>query len=158
MKILKICGYDFQFDDDFDLSKITKHRWRVVPNNLAAYRRIRFRGKSVAISIGWDVIGIPPIGLEVDHIDHNRLNNQRSNLRFCTKSQNICNQRRRNKTGFKGVGKTLARLQNPWRATIKIKGVRIFLGYFPTPEQASEAYQAAAKFHFGEFACCETMQ
>ena len=49
----------------------------------------------------------PPKEYEIDHADRNGLNNQRSNLRICNKSQNKINHRKykNNTTGFIGVYK-----------------------------------------------------
>jgi len=91
-----------------------------------------------------------PSGLQVDHINHNTLDNRKSNLRLCSNGQNQHNTRIRsdNSSGYKGVKKHGDR----WRADIGFNKKRYFLGLFETPELAYEAYcLAAAKFH-GEFA------
>jgi hypothetical protein len=95
-------------------------------------------------------------GQEVDHIDGDGLNNQRSNLRFCTRSQNIRNARMKsnNTSGFTGVFKQKDSRGNRtklWYAKIMTDEGRKFLGYFSTPEEASEKYQEVAKSSFGEF-------
>ena len=92
-----------------------------------------------------------PKGLEVDHIDGNGLNNQRSNLRLCTRTQNARNARRR-KNGssrFKGVCKTR---EGRWNARIYANGKRANLGVFKNEADAARAYDAAAAEAFGEFA------
>ena len=87
---------------------------------------------------------------EVDHIDGDQTNNRWDNLREATRSQNKYNTgiRSHNTTGFRGVyrhedGKFVAR--------IKIGDKRVNLGSFDTPQQASEAYEEAAKESFGLF-------
>ena len=52
------------------------------------------------------------------------------------------------KTGFKGV--SFHKSSKTYRSTIKVSGKKIELGYFPTPEEAHEAYMKAASEHFGE--------
>jgi hypothetical protein len=81
---------------------------------------------------------------EIDHIDRNRLNNQRNNLRSATPSQNTCNQgaKSNNKAGYKGV--RFNRRNNKYRAVIH-------LGYFKTSKEAAKAYDNAARKYFGEF-------
>lgn len=94
-----------------------------------------------------------PRNLEVDHIDGNRLNNQRSNLRLATSSQNKCNRgpRKDNKSGLKGVSWHSQRSQ--WTARIKtIDGKYLFLGLFESKKQAALAYNLAAIREHGEFA------
>lgn len=103
---------------------------------------------------------------DVDHVNRVRDDNRITNLRVATRSQNIhySRPRKSNKSGYKGVhfvkyerhrvlanGKTKY-TEEKWCAQIKINGHSIHLGYFPSAIKASEAYQAAAKYHFKEFA------
>jgi hypothetical protein len=92
-----------------------------------------------------------PLGLEVDHIDGDGLNNRRSNLRAVTGQQNSRNARvrRDNTTGFKGV--SCIKPDQKWRATINVDGKRVWLGCFNTPESAHAAYCAASKKYHGDF-------
>jgi hypothetical protein len=89
---------------------------------------------------------------DVDHRDGVRSNNAFRNLRPATMSQNIANSRRplHNTSGFKGVG--WDKKARKWRATIEVRGRRIYLGLFETLEAAAASYHAAAIQHFGEFA------
>lgn len=87
---------------------------------------------------------------EIDHIDGDKLNNQRENLRSATRKQNMANSVLNilNTSGYKGVTKR----KNKWEANIQINDQTIYLGLFDTPEEAHQAYCAAAEEHFGEFA------
>lgn len=89
---------------------------------------------------------------QVDHIDGDGLNNRRSNLRIATAGQNRANQMRtsRNTSGFKGVSWNKG--MRKWSAQICKKRVRVYLGYFDSPEDAYKAYCEAARAMFGEFA------
>ena len=89
-------------------------------------------------------------GEVVDHINHDSLDNRRSNLRVATVQQNAQNMRVRsdNTSGYKGVYKS----NEKYIAQIWIDGSHNYLGYFDTPELAHKAYCDAANEHFGEFA------
>lgn len=93
-----------------------------------------------------------PNGVEVDHKDGNGLNNVRSNLRFCTASQNKMNMRCWNKHGFKGVTFMKRRGLRCWRAKLTINKIVKHLGYFYCLHEAALAYNKAAKKYFGRFA------
>ncbi len=87
----------------------------------------------------------------VDHVNGDKLDNTRENLRLATPQQNQCNQgiRKNNKSGYKGV--SFHRAANKWQATISVNGKSIGLGLHLTPESAYEAYCTAAKEYHGEF-------
>lgn len=87
---------------------------------------------------------------QIDHRDNVRSNNAWANLRAATSLDNSGNRgpNRNNRSGFKGV----LRIGKRWTAQISLHGRHTHLGAFDTPAQASEAYQRAARKHFGEFA------
>jgi len=92
----------------------------------------------------------PPKKMQIDHINHNILDNRRSNLRICTQTENLYNQNKykNNRSGYKGVSKH----GKKWRAYINKDGKRQNIGIFSTPELAHAAYCKAAKELHGEYA------
>lgn len=94
----------------------------------------------------------PVKGQDVDHINGNKLDNRRSNLRLCSRSQNKANVglKKTNTSGFKGV--SYFKGTSRWRARIKVNYKAKHLGFFLDKESAAKAYDAAAILHFGEFA------
>jgi hypothetical protein len=88
---------------------------------------------------------------DIDHIDGVRSNNAISNLRLADKTQNSYNTglMKNNTSGYKGVSYVAAR--GKYQVGICIQGVQKHLGYYSTAEEASAAYQKAAKELHGEF-------
>jgi len=91
-------------------------------------------------------------GIEIDHRDHNGLNNQKYNLRNCTSSQNAQNRRKRKNCSSVYKGVSFNRRKNKWNAGIKINGKQFHLGYFILEKSAAKAYDLAANKHFKGFA------
>lgn len=91
----------------------------------------------------------------LDHINMDKADNRIGNLRNCSRSQNGFNRgkQKNNSCGIKGVYKAENKY---WKAQIYVsrKGKKklIYLGLFPTKEQAGMAYKEASKKYHGEFA------
>lgn len=139
------------YDPETGLFHWIKPRKKVVLGSVAGtiakggYRVIKIRQRLYfAHRLAWlYVYGRWPEGL-IDHRDHDTGNNRISNLRECSNSQNQQNRRgadRASKTGVLGVSPQ----GSMFIATICADGQQIYLGHFPTVEEASFAYQEAKK-------------
>lgn len=87
----------------------------------------------------------------VDHINRDKLDCRRANLRVANKSQNAANKTkaRRNATSkYKGVSKA----GKKWKASITVNGETIYLGIFDKETDAAYTYNEAATQHFGKYA------
>ncbi len=93
-----------------------------------------------------------PTGKEVDHVDHDPLNNQKANLRICTHAENVANgtSRRGSSSKYKGVSWLKARKK--WTAQIGLNNKVVHLGCFTDEVDAATAYDKVATEQFGEFA------
>ena len=87
----------------------------------------------------------------VDHINGNKLDNRKINLRLCTNRENLMGQKipRDNKSGFKGV--YWYKASKKWMAKIVVNYKTIYLGLFDKVEDAGMAYKNAAKLYFKEY-------
>ena len=91
-------------------------------------------------------------GQEMDHRNGNKLDNRRSNLRFCTRSQNMANISAHVDGLNKLKGVTFDRRWNKYYARIQVEGRRIWLGNFQYAYEAAQAYACASAKYFGEYA------
>jgi|CXWK01.1.fsa_nt_gi hypothetical protein len=138
-------GKSFIIDDeDYDL--VSKWRWNIDDKNVVK-RKVYDKGKKYSQILARMLLK-PEKGMEVDHINGNRLDNRRSNLRICTRVQNEVNKPSQNKHGFKGIMKKFRR----WGAYAQKDGHVFYLGTFATKEEAARAYNKKAKELHGEFA------
>lgn len=89
-----------------------------------------------------------PDGMMTDHINGNRADNRKKNLRVCTRSQNFCNRPFFKNKKYKGIDFKEGR----WRTRIRINTKEIHIGYFLKKIDALFAYNEAARKYHGEFA------
>jgi hypothetical protein len=145
----------FAIVDDDDFECLSQYRWFYHHWGYAA-RACSESGDKYQIAMHRQIAGAPD-GLIVDHINHNKLDNRKENLRLCNISQNGMNRVTgvNNTTGYKGVSARVysKRTNNiRYRAEIKVNQKTITLGSFDTPQEAALAYDSAAVAYFGEFA------
>ena len=140
--------------DDEDFARVSQWVWSAqpihkMPGALCARGSVRDAlGRVAPVSMHRFILDAPN-GLTVDHIDHDCLNNRRSNLRLATVGENNRNRRtRRGASGFRGVIWD----QQRWCAAIYHEGRRINIGRFANLEDAARARDKRARELHGEFA------
>lgn len=143
-------------DEDYDL--VMQYRWHVAEKPATPTRR---QSGPYAVVTLWQsgryrtllmhelLTGWP----QTDHADHDGLNNQRSNLRPATVTQNAGNQLPRLSTTSPYKGVSWHSRSRRWQAGVQAGGRRRYLGFFLSELEAAYAYDAAAREMFGEFAC-----
>lgn len=136
----------FAYVDYDDWERVSKHGWYLDKQYAAA----KIRGKRVYLHKF--ILGIDDKRI-VDHINHDKLDCRKSNLRVATRGQNEANKGllKNNTSGYKGV--SYHKRDKKWRAQIGFEGKKIYLGAYNTPEEAFAAYAEASLLYFGQFAC-----
>jgi hypothetical protein len=138
--------------DDEDYDFLNQWKWYCSDEGYAVRNIWLANGRHGAIKMH-RAINQTPEGLETDHINHDRLDNQRANLRTATTNQNQWNQKTRknnNSHGIKGV--CWHKRAHKWEAHITAFKKQHHLGYFTDVEEAAQVYKEAAIKYFGEFA------
>lgn len=154
MKIIPLTRGKFAMVDDEDFGELSKYKWCAKPDYYTFYaiRTIHKKRSSTTMYMPRQILGITDKRVKVDHKDGNGLNNQRSNLRVATNSQNGINSRLRkdNKVGCKGVWKHSG---GKYQSAIRVDRKLIHLGTHETVDSAAQAYKEARIKYFGkEFA------
>lgn len=136
---------DFLFDE-IDLPLIQAHTWHL---GKRGYPATHIDGKTKVLH---RLLFPEAAGYEVDHINGDKLDNRRSNLRLCTHQQNAFNQgrRRTNTSGYIGV--SYVRGQGCFEAYIHHHGRKHHLGLFPDAAMAARTRDCIAKMLFKEYA------
>jgi hypothetical protein len=144
--------------DTEDLLKIAGHSWYFQSGYAAT--SIGGRKNKKMIYMHRLIMGITDNKIRIDHINHDKLDNRKQNLRACSHSENGKNlpvRKSSNKTSkYKGV--YFDKSRDKWTARIKVDYKGIFLGRFDDEKQAALAYNKAAQTYFGEFACLNEMK
>lgn len=92
------------------------------------------------------------VGSNYDHINRDKLDNTRENLRPATIRQQNANVAPRAKSGFKGVSRDRT-TKSSWKASISVDGKMVHLGNFKTPHLAALVVDLWQRDLYGEFAC-----
>lgn len=144
--------------DDEDYYWLSQWNWNAVSIKNKLYVR---RGKKKSIlksGVKYEIflhrviMKCTDSNLVVDHIDNNPLNNQKSNLRICTKAQNNRNTSSHKNSSSKYLGVTYDKARHKWNAQLMVNGKRVLTKRYITEIDAAKAYDAAAKLHVGEYA------
>lgn len=136
--------------DDEDYEYLNQFKWYLSYYGYAVRNTKMENGNKKSIKMHREILKVQSNEF-IDHINHNRLDNRKSNLRIATKSQNAANSKKRKSSSkFKGV--SWIQILGKWRARIRVNGKSYHLGVFNNEIDAAIAYNTSAKLFFGEFA------
>ena len=148
MKLISLSKGKFTKVDNEDFENLSRFKWCIT--NGYASRAIYGGGKRKFVYMHREILGVKK-GVEIDHENLDKLDNQKRNLRSCNKFQNSYNTKIRshNSSGFKGV--IFEKCIQRFRARIRFNKRTISLGCYPTVEEAGEAYRIAVPLFHGKF-------
>jgi hypothetical protein len=147
------------FDYDAQTGELT---WKVSPSigvksgrsagavNSSGHLQVKIKGKAFSVHrVVWLITHGEWPPTQIDHINRNPADNRLANLRLATHIENCRNRgaQKNNTSGAKGVRRRGKR----YTAQLRVNGANVFLGGFPSLEEASRAYQLAAQKQFGSF-------
>lgn len=131
-----------------DFDRVMQHRWSAHRAGRSWYAGTYFDGKYMKMH---RFILDAKKGEEIDHINHDGLDNRRVNLRKCSHKQNTMNKRKFLGTSkFKGV--SWHSRDKRWAVSVYVDGKAKHLGSYKDEEAAAKAYDSAALKYFGDFA------
>lgn len=146
---------DYATVDRRDAVILNSYRWRRSSNGYAVRTTRPWHSDKVIFHMHRVIMGLPNRengGPIVDHKNANKLDNRRSNLRICNRSQNMANNKLRsdNTSGHKGV--YYDKKSGNWRSMVAFKGNIKWLGFFRNKSGAIRARKAAFTALYGQFA------
>lgn len=141
--------------DDEDYPDLIKHNWHVSLSSSGQPYAVRTvkkaNGKQTSQMLSRFLMGVTEKNQEVDHKNHDTLDNRRINLRICSRRQN--QQNRLGKMNSKYPGVTWHRGKNRWQARISVSGKRVHLGHFVDELDAAKAYERGVRSLGEELIC-----
>lgn len=140
----------FALIDADDFEWLNKLKWHVTDRGYAVRSESLGGGKSRSVSMHRMILDTPK-GMVSDHINGDRLDNRRSNLRICTLRENAYNKSNCDHSSqYKGVG--WKKQSNNWQARVRFNDKWMHIGIYEDEIAAAVAYNEKAKEFFGEFA------
>ena len=141
--------------DDEDWNKVKGYRWTIDKQKNLYYvtATLYINGNKETVRMHRVITGCNKgDGLIVDHINHNTLDNRKTNLRVCDIAENTRNQQKHKNSlnPYKGI--KYSKRDKKWIARIQYNKKRIYVGCNKDPIEAAKAYDRKAIELHGEFA------
>lgn len=146
MKTIKLNNGQETIVDNEDFERVNNFSWYFTSHGYAMHK-----DKKYTDYLHRAILNAPK-NKYIDHINGNKLDNRKENLRLCSFSQNLMNTRKRKNVSCEFKGVSWGKERSKWTAMIQINNKRIFLGRFTDKIEAAKSYDIAARKLFGEFA------
>lgn len=151
MKKIPLSGFRgkglFTLVDDKDYEEFNKWKWKLDKSGCAT----RSKYKNSLYRLHREIMNCSK-GMVVDHINGDRLDNRRENLRICTYQQNSFNSKKHYGSTSKYKGVSYKKDHKRWMACIYLNRKFKHIGYYNTEDEAAMAWNKVAKQYHGEFA------
>ncbi len=147
-KTLPLSQSMFAVVDDIDFDRVAELRWSVSRSRRGGFYAASRSLGNHPVRMHRFILSAPA-GIGVDHINHDGLDNRRENLRLCTQGQNNGN---RLPTKGRSLPKGVVLQRGRYCARIQVDRKGLWLGAYPTMQEAALVYDHAALHHFGDFA------
>ena len=152
MKYIKLTQGKRSIIDDEDFKRVSQYKWHFHSTGYAFTHARNTKDKKLRLH---RFILNPPKTILIDHINRDKLDNRKENLRFATKQQNGMNSGKKRKftsSIYKGVQLDKRAVQKNYPSIWVARLANKHLGHYQTEKDAAKAYDLKAKELFGEFA------
>lgn len=149
-EIITRCGSVALLDDE-DAEFMNRYKWRISSDGYVV-RKAKINGNPDGQMRMHRVVIGAETGQMVDHINGNKLDNRRENLRIASNRENQQNRSKEEGCASKFKGVALDKKLGKWRSQITATGKTHYLGTYACEHEAGHAYNKAAIQYFGEFA------
>lgn len=154
-RFIKLSQNKYTIVDDDDYDSLIRVKWHARVGKYTVYVERNYKilnGKQGKIRMHRIIMGAEG-KVDVDHKNHNGLDNRKGNLRICSRTNNMGNKRKYiNGVTSKYKGVSFHTRDQNWRAQISINKKVVYIGGYATEQEAVLAYNKRAKEVFGEFA------
>lgn len=155
-RLIPLTQGKFALVDDEDYERLNQFKWYAGKYKYRYYAARTHKLKT--ITMAREIMDAPK-GLQVDHRNHNTLDNRRKNLRLCTNSQNQHNRAPNKKNPDSSVpfskhkGVSWSSTAKKWVVHIRHNSKKTYLGRYADEKEAARVYDVKARELFGDFAC-----
>ena len=141
------CGNSIVLFDTEDYPSVSKKQWSV-----GTHGYVTSGAGADQVLMHRFIMNLSDTGMSIDHINRNKTDNRKSNLRICSVAENSRNRtsQSNSKTGMKGVCKIA---DGRFQSQIVIDGKPLYLGIYSSAEEAARVYDTVHTLTSGGFAC-----